>query len=67
VGEQAECAACRLGADQDRCAVPVAVGDLGEGLVEDGDVIGGDAHCRRHVSSLDLATWLACFDGTLWK
>jgi len=30
-----------VGADEDRGAVAVGVGDLGEGLVEDGDVVGG--------------------------
>lgn len=34
-------AACAVGADQDVGAVPVGVGDLREGLVEHGDVIGG--------------------------
>ncbi|MGY4920436.1 hypothetical protein ACWD9K_35580 [Streptomyces sp. 900116325] len=30
-----------VGADEDRGAVPVGVGDLGEGRIEDRDVIGG--------------------------
>jgi hypothetical protein len=41
VGEEAVTGSGRVTAEQDRGAVPVGVGDLGEGLVEDGDVVGG--------------------------
>jgi hypothetical protein len=41
VGEEPLGAAGGVRPDQDRGAVPVGVGDLGQGLVQDGDVIGG--------------------------
>jgi hypothetical protein len=41
VGEEAVAGAGRITAQQDRGAVPVRVGDLGEGVVEDGDVVAG--------------------------
>jgi hypothetical protein len=40
VGEEGFRAACAVGADEDFGAVAVGVGDLGESLVEDGDVVG---------------------------
>ena len=41
VGEELPGAAGGVGADQDRGAVPVRVGDLGQRRVEHGDVVGG--------------------------
>jgi hypothetical protein len=41
VGQEGLGTARAVGADEDRGAVAVGVGDLGEGLVEDGDVVGG--------------------------
>ena len=41
VGEEAVTGTSGVTAQQDRGAVPDRVGDLGEGLVEHGDVVGG--------------------------
>jgi hypothetical protein len=41
VGEETVTGSGRIRAEQDRGPVSVGVGDLGEGLVEDGDVVGG--------------------------
>ena len=41
MGEETVAGASGIAAEQDRGAVPVGVGDLGEGLVENGDVVGG--------------------------
>jgi hypothetical protein len=41
VGEEGSGAACAVGADKDGGAVAVGVGDLREGVVQDGDVVGG--------------------------
>ncbi len=41
VGQERLGAARAVGADEDRGAVAVGVGNLGEGLFEEGDVVGG--------------------------
>lgn len=41
VGEEGFCASGAVGADEDAGAVTVGVGDLGQGRVQDGDVVGG--------------------------
>ena len=46
VGEELPGAAGAIGPDQDRGAMPMLIGDLGQGGVEHGDVIGGGVAAR---------------------